>query len=61
MSHGEYGIPEGLQFGFPVRSDGRNWEVVTGLELDNDAKDRIKKSTEELVQERELVKSLLPT
>src|SRR6266849_3626151 len=61
MSHGEYGIPEGLQFGFPVRSDGRNWEVVTGLEFDNDAKDRIKKTTEELVQERELVKSLLPT
>jgi len=61
MSRGEYGIPEGLQFGFPVRSDGRNWEVVTGLELDNDAKDRIKKSTEELMQERELVKSLLPT
>jgi malate dehydrogenase len=61
MSRGEYGIPEGLQFGFPVRSDGRNWEVVTELELDNDARDRIKKSTEELVQERELVKSLLPT
>jgi len=61
MSRGEYGIPEGLQFGFPVRSDGRNWEVVTGLELDNDARDRIKKSTDELIQERELVKSLLPT
>jgi malate dehydrogenase len=61
MSRGEYGIPEGLQFGFPVRSDGRNWEVVTGLELDNDARDRIKKSSDELVQERELVKSLLPT
>ncbi|HEX9098394.1 MAG TPA: malate dehydrogenase [Candidatus Dormibacteraeota bacterium] len=61
VSHGEYGIPEGLQFGFPVKSDGRNWEVVTGLEHDGDAKDRIKKTTEELVQERELVKSLLPT
>ena len=61
VSRGEYGIPEGLQFGFPVRSDGRNWEVVTELELDNDARDRIKKSTDELVQERELVKSLLPT
>jgi hypothetical protein len=35
--------------------------VVTGLELDNDAKDRIKKTTDELVQERELVKGLLPT
>ena len=61
VSHGEYGIPEGLQFGFPVKSDGRNWEVVTGLEHDNDAKDRIKKTTDELLQERELVKAMLPT
>jgi malate dehydrogenase len=60
VSHGEYGIPEGLQFGFPVKSDGTHWEVVTGLQLDNDARDRIKKTTDELVQERELVKSLLP-
>jgi malate dehydrogenase len=61
ISHGEYGIPEGLQFGFPVRSDGRNWEVVQDLEHDDDAKNRIKKTTDELVQERELVKALLPT
>ncbi len=61
MSHGEYGIPEGLQFGFPVRSDSRNWEVVQDLEHDDDAKDRIKKTTDELLQERELVKALLPT
>jgi len=61
MSRGEYGIPEGLQFGFPVKSDGRSWEVVTGLDLDGDAKDRIKKTTDELLQERELVKGLLPT
>lgn len=61
MSRGEYGVPEGLQFGFPVRSDGRNWEVVQGLEHDDDARDRIKKTTDELLQERELVKALLPT
>src|SRR5712664_2629806 len=29
VSHGEYGTPEGLQFGFPLRTDGRGWEVVT--------------------------------
>jgi malate dehydrogenase len=61
VSHGEYGVPEGLQFGFPLKSDGRSWEVVTGLEHDGDAKDRIKKTTDELLQERELVKGLLPT
>src|SRR5438477_6089905 len=28
VSHGEYGIPEGLQFGFPLRSRGMDWEIV---------------------------------
>src|SRR5712664_2354721 len=61
VSHGEYGVPEWLQFGFAVRSDGTNWEVVPGLEHDDDAKERIKKTTEELLQERDLVKELVPT
>ena len=54
-------MPEWLQFGFPVRSDGNNWEVVSGLEHDNDAKERIKKTTDELIQERDLVKELVPS
>ena len=61
VSHGEYGVPEWLQFGFPVRSDGSSWEVVQGLEHDDDAKERIRTTTEELIQERELVKDLLPS
>ena len=61
ISHGEYGVPEGLQFGFPVRSDGASWEVVTGLEHDDDAKERIRTTTDELVQERDLVKGLVPS
>src|SRR5450759_2982409 len=61
VSHGEYGVPEWLQFGFPVRSDGTNWEVVTGLEHDDVAMDRIRKTTQELMQEQELVKELVPS
>jgi malate dehydrogenase len=61
VSHGEYGVPEWLQFGFPVRSDGTNWEVVAGLEHDDDAKERIRITTEELIQERDLVKELVPS
>jgi malate dehydrogenase len=61
VSHGEYGVPEWLQFGFPVRSDGTNWEVVPGLEHDNDAKERMRITTEELIQERDLVKELVPS
>src|SRR6266702_5694527 len=61
VSHGEYGVPDGLQFGFPVRSDGERWEVVPDLKHDDDAWDRIKKTTQELLQEIEMVKGLVPT
>ena len=60
VSHGEYGTPAGLQFGFPVRTTGNGWEVVEGIEHDDDARERIRKTTEELVQERDLVKELVP-
>jgi malate dehydrogenase len=60
VSRGEYGAPEGLQFGFPVSTDGRNWEVVEGLPHDDFATEKIRLTTEELLQERELVKDLLP-
>jgi malate dehydrogenase len=60
VSRCEYGTPEGLQFGFPVRTDGHKWTVVEGIQHDAAAKERIKKTTEELVQERELIKDLIP-
>jgi malate dehydrogenase len=60
-SRGEYGIPEGLQFGFPVRSDGSGgWTVVEGLVHDPFAADRIRITTEELEAERADVADLLP-
>lgn len=58
-SRGEYGVPEGLQFGYPVRSDGIAWEVVDGFALDDFAQERIRITTEELVGERDEVKILL--
>ena len=59
-SRGEYGVPEGLQFGFPIATEGRGWKVVAGLPLDDFAKERIRLTTDELLQERDLVKGLLP-
>ena len=58
VSRGEYGTPEGLQFGFPVRSAGTSWEVVEGLEHDDFAKEKVRISTEELIDERREVESL---
>jgi malate dehydrogenase len=58
-SRGEYGVPEGLQFGFPVRSDGTDWQVVEGLEHDDFAREKLKITTEELVAERDEVSELI--
>jgi malate dehydrogenase len=58
-SSGEYGVPEGLQFGYPVRSTGAGWEVVTGLEHDDLGRDHIRITTEELLEERAEVAELL--
>ncbi len=61
VSNGEYGIPPGLQFGFPVRSDGSGgWSVVEGLDHDAFATERIRITTEELEGERADVADLLP-
>jgi len=61
VSNGEYGIPHGLQFGFPVRTNGSGgWTVVEGLSHDEFAQDRIRITTEELESERNDVADLLP-
>jgi malate dehydrogenase len=59
-SRGEYGILDGVQFGYPVRSDGAAWSVVDGIEHDEWAQEKIKVTTEELLAERDEVKDLLP-
>ncbi len=58
VSRGEYGVPEGLQFGFPVRSDGAGWSVVEGVEHDDFAKAKIDLTTKELLEERDEVVGL---
>ena len=59
VSKGEYGVPEGLVFGYPVRSDGKgSWTVADDFELDDFAKEKIRITTEELVSERDEVKNL---
>jgi malate dehydrogenase len=59
VSHGEYGVPEGLVFGYPIRSTGSSWSVAEDFELDDFAKDKVRITTEELLGERDEVKGLL--
>jgi malate dehydrogenase len=58
-SSGEYGVPEGLQFGYPVVADGAGgWSVAKGFEHDEFAQEKIRLTTEELLGERDEVKGL---
>ena len=58
-SNGEYGVPEGLVFGYPVLADGTgNWKVAEGVEHNDFAKARIQTTLNELVEERDAVKEL---
>lgn len=58
-SHGEYGVPEGLFFSYPVKTSGASCSIVEWLELDAFAREKIRITTEELLAEREAVKALL--
>jgi malate dehydrogenase len=58
MSHGEYGVPEGLVCSFPVTSDGTGYRVVEGLPLDDRSRRLIDASVAELVAERDAVQGL---
>jgi malate dehydrogenase len=54
-----YAIPAGLIYSYPLASDGKNWRIVSGLAIDDDARKRLDASAAELKSEREAVKDLL--
>ena len=60
VSDGSYGVPEGLIFGFPLRTteDGKV-EIIQGIELNEFAQTKIKVTTDELESEREAVADLI--
>ncbi len=59
-SDGSYDIPQGLIFGFPLRSNGQGEiEIVQNIELNDFAKSKIKITTEELLSEKAAVEDLL--
>lgn len=57
-SDGSYGVPKGLVSSFPVRSVDGEWQIVQGLEVPDFSRRYIDASVQELIQERDLVRSL---
>ncbi|MCC2032996.1 malate dehydrogenase [Microbacterium allomyrinae] len=60
VSHGEYGVPEGLVCSLPVvsRGDGAGYRVIEGLEFDARGRRLFDASVAELAAERDAVREL---
>jgi malate dehydrogenase len=60
VSKGEYGVPAGLVFSYPCRSDGKgNYSVVSGVSLDAFGQQKFQTTLQELLEEQAAVKELI--
>jgi malate dehydrogenase len=60
VSKGEYGVPPGLVFSYPCRSDGKgNVTVVEGVKLDAFGQQKFQTTLQELQEEQAAVRELL--
>jgi malate dehydrogenase len=57
-SDGSYGVAEGIISSFPCRTAGGEYEIVQGLDVPEFSQQRIDKTVEELVGERDAVQKL---
>ena len=57
-SSGDYGAPEGIITSFPCTASNGQYEVVTGLEIDDFSREKIEASWAELVEERDAVAAM---
>jgi malate dehydrogenase len=58
-SDGEYGIPKGIVFGYPVTCEAGSYKIVEGLSIDTFSQQCIDKTLAELQAEQDGVKHLL--
>ncbi len=58
-SNGEYGVDKGLIFGYPVRSNGKDYEIVKDLPLNDFGKEKFEITHKELKEERDEVKGMI--
>jgi malate dehydrogenase len=60
VSKGEYGVTPGLVFSYPCKTDGKgNYTIIEGVPLDDFGKKKFQITHDELLAEKEAVKSLI--
>ncbi len=60
-SDGSYGVEEGLIYSVPCECRNGAWSVVQGLEISEFSRKKMQATEQELKEERDAVKSLLPS
>jgi malate dehydrogenase len=62
VSQGEYGVPKDMVFGYPCTTDGKgNYKVVDGLKFDAFGQSKFQTTLQELLEEKDAVKDLIPS
>lgn len=62
VSQGEYGVPKDMVFGYPCTTDGKgNYKVVDGLKFDAFGQAKFQTTLQELLEEKDAVKDLIPS
>ena len=59
-SDGSYGIEKGLIYSYPMRSDGKTWQIQQGVSVNEFSRSKIIATENELKEEKALVSDLLP-
>lgn len=59
-SDGSYDIAEGLIYSFPCVCKNGDWEIVQGLNINEFSRGKMTATEQELIEERDAVKHLLP-
>src|SRR5271156_3746210 len=57
---GDYGIEKNLIFSYPIHTDGKKWEIVQNVPLNDFSKSKIAATENELKEEKAMVADLLP-
>ena len=57
-SDGSYGISPGLMFSYPIKTDGKKWEIVQGVPVNEFSQGKIDATETELKEERAAVQEL---
>ncbi|MFT7267321.1 MAG: malate dehydrogenase [Porticoccus sp.] len=60
FSDGSYDITEGLIYSFPCVCKNGDWKIVQGLEINEFSRSKMTATEQELIEERDGVKRLLP-